>query len=117
MDEGNPYKAPSFPAVSGIAAFRHRDWCSWLALALACIVPGLILWDVASRWVPLPRLPMGDLAFNIVFTVVVFLLTMVSVPFGFIGLRSRWSTIAAIATVLGIVNTAIVFYIKFYPVL
>jgi hypothetical protein len=117
MDEGNPYKAPSFPAVSGIAAFRHRDWCSWLALALACILPGLILWDVASRWVPLPQLPMGNMAFNIVFTIAIFLLTMVSVPFGFMGLRSGRRTIAAIATVLGIASAAIIFYVKFYPLL
>lgn len=117
MVDANPYKAPSFPKVSGIPAFRQRDWCSWLSLAQACIVPALVSWDLAAQRVPLPRLPMGDLTFNIFLTVVIFLLTLVSVPFGLVGIRSRRKTIAAIATVLGIVNTAVIFYIKFYPIL
>ena len=113
----NPYSAPSQPAGQFSRYSGERELCAWLALSLAAIPPAIFLWEHAARLLLLPEIPMGNLYFNCIFTLSVFVLTMLSVPLGVMGVRSRIGVVAGFAAVLGIVESTLIFYVKFYPVL
>jgi hypothetical protein len=81
---------------------------------LAGIVPAGFLWEQVLGW-PIPV--MADVNFNIGLTVAVFVLTMLSVPLGFVALRSRKQVCAVVAIALGSTMSLLIFYLKFYPVL
>jgi hypothetical protein len=120
MDHANPYSSPSIPADYDGRTGNPSRWraaSALLAICLAMIVPGLVVlsWVAPRRTLPPPT--MRDVYFNIIFWLTVFLLTMLSVPFGFVGVRSKWKSLAYFAIGLGLVGTAFTFYIKFYPVL
>src|SRR4029453_7767403 len=120
MDHANPYSSPSIPADYDGRTGNPSRWraaSALLAICLAMIVPGLVVlsWVAPRRTLPPPT--MRDVYFNIIFWLTVFLLTMLSVPFGFVGVRSKWKSLAYFAIGLGLVGTAFPFYITFYPVL
>ncbi len=83
-------------------------------MMLALIIPALALGEYLGLS---PRLPMGNFYFNVVFTTAVFILTMLSIPFGVLGIHSRSSVVAAFAVMLGFIESVVTFYVKFYPVL
>jgi len=114
----NPYESPTTIAGKGFRDIAGLGLCGYFSLPLAAIVPLVIVWDyVAVHWRLLPRLPMGEWYFNVLFTVAVFLLTILSVPLGTAGLFSRARVLAAVGALFGSLNTLIIFYLKFYPVL
>jgi hypothetical protein len=114
----NPYEAPKGYAGRGLPNTAKLHLCGYASLALAAILPLCIAWDrVATQSRLLSPLPMGDWYFNVIFTVIVFLLTILSVPLGIAGLFSRPKMLAAVGTTVGSVNALFIFFVKFYPVL
>jgi hypothetical protein len=116
--EPNPYEAPRGNAGRGFRDTAKLDFCGYASLALAAVLPLCIVWErVAAQSRLLPPPPMENWYFNVIFTVVVFLLTVLSVPLGIAGLFSRPKMLAAIGTTFGSANAIFIFFVKFYPVL
>jgi hypothetical protein len=115
----NPYAAPASAAIPAARQFGGRTRCAWIALALAVILPLLILWESASSDGLLPHLlpAPGNIVVDIAVWVTLLVLTMASVPLGFLGVRSRRTEVALIAMLLGIAGASVILWVKFIPVL
>jgi hypothetical protein len=114
--DANPYQSPT--AANGVRGIADLDWCGYVSLPLALLVPFVVAWDdVSEHWQVLPRLPMGNWYFNVSFTIAVFVFTVLSVPFGAAGLCSRARRLALAGLLLGTIGSLVMFYTKFFPVL
>src|SRR5688572_4826462 len=91
----NPYASPA-EASPGLRKSCGREWCAAAGAFFSLIVPGLFAWD---RVVGLPYPPSVDI--QIAVTLAVFVLTLVSIPLGYVGLRSRLWMCGAVALVVG----------------
>jgi hypothetical protein len=115
MVDLNPYASPLGDLVAVERPSRWRDWVAIAALSCASIGPLIGIWEAIIGW-PIPDI-MANVPLQIVFFLVIFVLTMCSVPLAVVGLRSRYRICAGCALFFGSVLTAIIFYFKFYPIL
>lgn len=110
----NPYASPA-EASPALRTSGGREWCAVAGMILSLIVPGLFVWDRVFSW-PLPSI-MENVEIQIAVTLAVFVLTLISIPLGYVGLRSRLWVCGALALVVGSVLSLLMFKFKFAPVL
>jgi hypothetical protein len=111
MDAINPYASPA-ELPTELSASTGRKWCALAGCVLSLIVPVGIAWEEL-----IGRIVISTIHVNIAVTLAVFALTLLSVPLGYIGLRSCWWKCGVVALVSGSVFSLWMFKIKFYPVL
>ena len=110
----NPYLSPR---ASCQRIYREPTRSGWADLGIACasVLPLLFVWDSISRKLRIPLLTEGGFAYELTLVVVLLAISGTAVTLGIRGLRSSRRLMALLAIVVGMLEIAMIYYIKLHP--
>ena len=107
--EVNPYTSPSStPTYSAYRRSRVAQGSALFSSICTIAVPGVVVFEAISGFRISP--PFVD-----VLTVLLFAVSALAVLFGIVGFRSNRWRLALFGAVIGVGETALIYWIKFHP--